>query len=50
MTSVFWPYRPRESHPAVPRWLMVLLLIVAVGAWVMLMNLAGHQPDYGPAP
>jgi hypothetical protein len=34
----------------VPRWLMIVLLIAAVCAWVFLTSLVGHEPDYGPAP
>jgi hypothetical protein len=37
MLAMFWPYRPREGFPVVPRWLA-------------LVSLVSHQPDYGPAP
>jgi hypothetical protein len=30
MPAVWWPYRPREGFPSVPRWLMIVLLIVAI--------------------
>jgi hypothetical protein len=30
MLRVFWPYRPRQGFPVVPRWLMIVSLIVAV--------------------
>jgi hypothetical protein len=50
MLAVFWPYRPRQGFPVVPRWRMIVLLIVAVAVYVAVVSLISHQPDYGPNP
>jgi peptidoglycan/LPS O-acetylase OafA/YrhL len=50
MLAMFWPYRPREGFPVVPRWLMIVLLIVGIAVYVALVSLVSHRPDYGPAP
>ena len=50
MLDVFWPYRPRQGLPVVPRWLMIVLLIMAVVVYVAVLSLFSHQPDYGPNP
>jgi hypothetical protein len=44
---VFWPYRPREGFPSVPRWLMILLLIVAAILYVAVLNHFAPGTDYG---
>jgi hypothetical protein len=44
---VFWPYRPREGFPSVPRWLMILLLIVAAILYVAVLNHFATGTDYG---
>lgn len=48
MVAVFWPYRPREGFPVVPRWLMILLLIVAVILYVAVVNHFAANPENGP--
>src|SRR6266511_5730038 len=47
MSTLFWPYRPREGYPSVPRWLYVLLLIVLVLAIGLILSGTEHQ-DWGP--
>ena len=46
--SVFWPYRPREGFPSVPRWLMIVLLIVAAVFYVVVVNHFAVNPENGP--
>jgi hypothetical protein len=44
--AVFWPYRPREGFPSVPRWLMIVLLIVAAILYVLIVNhFAAPHPE-----
>jgi hypothetical protein len=47
MPDVFWPYRPREGFPSVPRWLMIALLIVAAIPYVAVLNLFVANPENG---
>jgi hypothetical protein len=48
MAVVFGPYRPREGYPIVPRWLMIVLLIIAAAVWITFTALVGHDPTSGP--
>ena len=47
---MFWPYRPRQGHPSVPRWLAILALIMAVGLYAGFLSLLTQSPSYGPMP
>jgi hypothetical protein len=47
MPDVFWPYRPREGFPSVPRWLMIALLIVAAIPYVAVLNHFVANPENG---
>jgi hypothetical protein len=48
MPDVFWPYRPREGFPSVPRWLMIVVLIAAVAVYVAFVAHLGTNPENGP--
>ncbi len=50
MRAMFWPYRPRSGFPVVPRWLMILLLVLAAAVYVAVFSLISHEPSYGPMP
>jgi hypothetical protein len=45
---VFWPYRPRDGFPSVPRWLMIVVLIVAAVLYVAIVNHFAANPENGP--
>jgi len=46
---MFWPYRPRAGYPSVPRWLLVVLLIVAsLGLLFALSVVGGPTVEGGP--
>ena len=47
MPAVFWPYRPREGFPSVPRWLMIVLLIVGATVYVAIVNHFAVDPTSG---
>jgi hypothetical protein len=47
MPAVFWPYRPREGFPSVPRWLMIVLLIVVAIIYVAVLNHFAPNPENG---
>jgi hypothetical protein len=47
MPAVFWPYRPREGFPSVPRWLMIVLSIVAAILFVAVLNHFVPNPENG---
>jgi len=47
MPAVFWPYRPREGFPSVPRWLMIVVLIVAAVLYVLILNHFAPDPTNG---
>lgn len=47
MPAVFWPYRPREEFPSVPRWLMIVLLIVGAVVYVVVVNHFAADPTSG---
>jgi hypothetical protein len=32
---MFWPYRPRQGYPSAPAWLVVLVLICGIVAFVL---------------
>jgi hypothetical protein len=45
---VFWSYRPREGFPSVPRWLMIVLLLVGASLYVAIVNHFAVNPENGP--
>jgi hypothetical protein len=47
LPAVFWPYRPREGFPSVPRWLMIVLLIVVAVLYVVVVNHFALDPTSG---
>ena len=46
--TVFWPYRPRVGFPSVPRWLMIVVLIVSVVVFLGVLNHFSVSPENGP--
>jgi hypothetical protein len=40
---MFWPYRPREGFPSVPRWLMIVLLIVGAIVYVAASSITSQS-------
>jgi hypothetical protein len=44
--AVFWPDRPREGFPSVPRWLMIVLLVAAI-VYVAVLNHFAPNPENG---
>jgi hypothetical protein len=44
-----WPYLPRQDHPSVPNWLMILILVLAVAVYIGFIALVGHSEIYKPA-
>jgi hypothetical protein len=47
MPPVFWPYRPREGFPSVPRWLMIVVLLVGAILYVAIVNHFAADPTSG---
>jgi hypothetical protein len=45
---VFWPYRPREGFPSVPRWLMIAVLAAAVIVFLAAVSHFAFNPENGP--
>jgi hypothetical protein len=49
MLAMFWPYRPREGFPVVPRWL-ALVSLVSPSAGLRPRAVARSQPASGHIP